>query len=113
MSVTVSDPDNSNSAYDTGDVITIRFSEKTNKGELPDRYITREAIDNLFQFNLPLGNNYHGDLITCDIMRITLLDVNPQTPPALGILNVSICLVEICVIDRRHAHQALIRSTEP
>jgi hypothetical protein len=90
MLVTVSDPDNSNSAYDTGDTITIRFSEKTNKGELPDRSITREPNDNLLRFNLPLGNDYHGDWITCDIMRITILDVNPETPPALGILNVSV-----------------------
>ena len=33
VSVMASDPDDSDPAYDVGDAITIRFSEKTNKGE--------------------------------------------------------------------------------
>ena len=55
VSLTASDPDDGNPAYDAGDAITLRFSEKTNKGELPDKKVSREDIDRLLEFNLPLG----------------------------------------------------------
>ena len=90
MSMTASDPDSSDPAYDIGDAITIHFSEKTNKGELPDRKVSRADIDALLQFNLPLGEDYRGDWLTCDTLRITILNISDVPPPGLGILNVSV-----------------------
>ena len=58
MSMRASDPDDGDPAYDVGDAITIQFSEKTNKGELPDRKVSRADIDKLLKFNMPLGEVY-------------------------------------------------------
>jgi len=59
-------------------------------GELPDRGISRSAIDNLLQFNLALGVDYQGDWMTCDSLRITILNTTYSPPPALGILTVTV-----------------------
>ena len=90
ISMTASDPDDSDPAYDVGDAITIRFSQKTNKGELPDRKVSRADIDGLLQFNVPLAEDYRGDWLTCDTLRITMVNISDIPPPALGLLKVSV-----------------------
>lgn len=90
ISMRASDPDDGDPAYDVGDAITIQFSEKTNKGELPDRKVSRADIDKLLKFNMPLGEDYRGDWLTCDTLRITMLNISDFPAPALGILNVSV-----------------------
>ena len=90
ISMRASDPDDGDPAYDVGDAITIQFSEKTNKGELPDRNVSRADIEKLLKFNMPFGEDYRGDWLTCDTLRITMLNISDFPPPALGILNVSV-----------------------
>jgi hypothetical protein len=90
VSLTASDPDDSDPAYDVGDAITLQFSEKTNKGELPDKKVSKDAIDALLEFNMPLGDDYQGDWMTCDTLRISVLNTSGAPPPALGLLTVRV-----------------------
>ena len=92
VSVTASDPDEGNPAYDAGDAVVVRFSERTNKGELPDKKISKAAIDNLLRFNLVLGADYQGDWITCELLRITILD-SSQSPPPLPLHNITVTVL--------------------
>jgi hypothetical protein len=92
IAVIASDPDDSESSYDVGDAIIVRFSETTNKGELPDKMIPRQAIDNLLQFNLPLGSDYEGDWVTCNSLRIIILN-SSQSPPPIPLANITVTVL--------------------
>ena len=74
-----SDPEPMDTLYSDGDKITITFSQRTNKAGLPDGIITKEQLNNLFHFSMPLGDSYQGSWISDSVLEIDILN---STKPA-------------------------------
>ena len=94
---TIYDPDNMDSIYDIGDVLTITFNEDTdlgNSSQTTYNYdinitLTKEAIDYLFTFSNLIGQDYIGTWINYKQMNITILD-GRTSDVILGNLTVAI-----------------------
>lgn len=85
----VDDPDNSDPAYSSGDVFTIRFSEPTNRPGGTGAQL-KPAVDNLFSFTNSLGNDhdaYTGQWINPKTFKITVSSVNNGNPK-IGVTTV-------------------------
>ena len=79
MSAIGSDPEPMDNKYSDGDKITVTFSRATNKAGLPNTNITKEQLNNLFHFGMPLGDDYRGSWISDSVLEITIIN---STKPA-------------------------------
>lgn len=79
MTAVASDPEPTDALYSDGDKITITFSQRTNKAGLQDSNITKEQLNNLFHFSMPLGDSYQGSWISDSVLEIEILN---STKPA-------------------------------
>jgi hypothetical protein len=79
LSTVGSDPEPMDALYSDGDKITITFSESTNKAGLPDKNITKEQLNNVFHFSMPLGDSYKGSWLNDRQLEIVIVN---STKPA-------------------------------
>ena len=76
VSGVVDDPDNGDSAFSSGDTLTITFDGPTNQGGEGLRTLAgdRALVDQLFSFSSPLGARYHGRWLDASVFRVTTVD---------------------------------------
>ena len=80
LSSVASDPEPMDTRYGDGDRITITFSQGTNKAGLPDSNITKEQLNNLLHFSMPLGDSYHGSWLSDSVLEIIITNsTKPST----------------------------------
>ncbi len=87
VSLFASDPKSPQVAsFDDGDIITVTFSESTNRPSAA----TKEDIDGLFDFSQNLGADYSGTWNSPSVLVITILDSTGSTPPTVGTLTATL-----------------------
>jgi len=90
-SIEASDPDGAPAGYSDGDTITVRFSEPTNtpfKGTT--NQLTKDDLVALFTFLQDLGADFTGTWLDSSTLRITITDSTGATPPAVGVLTLTV-----------------------
>ena len=90
-SIEASDPDGAPAGYSDGDTITVRFSEPTNtpfKGTTNE--LTKANLVALFTFLQDLGADFTGTWLDSSTLRITIIDSTGATPPAVGVLTLTV-----------------------
>eukprot|EP01006_Ploeotia_vitrea_P042220 TRINITY_DN66613_c8_g2_i2.p1 TRINITY_DN66613_c8_g2~~TRINITY_DN66613_c8_g2_i2.p1 ORF type:complete len:2223 (-),score=1257.35 TRINITY_DN66613_c8_g2_i2:319-6339(-) len=69
VSMVASDPDNGDSTWGAGDIVTITFDVDTNKPAANNK----TAIDAFITFDPPIGSNYQGEWTDAKTLVITIL----------------------------------------
>ena len=85
ISSIVSDPDNLDTVFSTNDIITLIFSEPTNRPAAA----TKSEIDTLFTFSHSIGNDYIGTWISPSSLEIRIVDASSGNP-TLGLSTLKI-----------------------
>ncbi|KAH3742736.1 calcium-binding protein [Pelomyxa schiedti] len=81
-----SDPDNLDAIYGKGDIITLFFSEATNKQAVA----TKSNIDALLSFSQPIGDDYSGEWLNSASELVITINTPSVVGPDIGVLVVSI-----------------------
>jgi len=91
------DPDSADAIFSAGDTITVLFSEATNQTifDPNNPAINKTSIDALLSFSqsdkvASLGADYSAIWINPFTLRITISDASGATPPAVGVLKISV-----------------------
>jgi hypothetical protein len=75
-SIVASDPKNEDAIFGDGDLITVLFSQETNRPSVSDR----AQIDALFNFSAPLGLSYKGAWSSYTTLAITITTATGGNP---------------------------------
>ena len=77
VSLTASDPDNSEPEFGAGDELELAFSRPTNRDSTA---ATRGYVDSLFAFEPPVGDEYTGEWLDDATFRVVVLSVGMHAP---------------------------------
>ena len=78
LSIVADDPDNLNHLLDSGDTLTLTFSDTTSQPSVQNK----NEIDRLIYFGgYSLGSSYSGNWISSNILKITINDATGATLP--------------------------------
>ena len=89
--VMAADSENDDAIYNDFDLITIQFSENTDKGRpANDPYVTQYEIESMFEFSQNIGTTYDGQWLNFRTIRIIIRDATGADPPVLDQLTVRV-----------------------
>ena len=89
--VMAADSENDDAIYNDFDLITIQFSENTDKGRpANDPYVTQYEIESMFEFSQNIGTTYDGQWLNFRTIRIIIRDASGADPPVLDQMTVRV-----------------------